>query len=177
MLDGSRMLRRHVRFVRGFSPYATAWQAALTGGLEEPICQRTNTNLSALYWRLSAPTESEDDEKANQCWQKISAGLTTAYFRRTWQRSMWFNGKIVGGLTVRSLHAVYSSRIYSKHRTTIISNWHVIAELQVLCWRAHLMSRFRRLVQSEYRFLRYFTDVWNIHQQDDFIFRNVYSLF
>ncbi len=53
MLDGSRMLRRHVRFVRGFSPYATAWQAVLTGGQEEPICQRTNTNLSALYLFLA----------------------------------------------------------------------------------------------------------------------------
>ncbi len=43
------MLRWYVRSVRGFSPYATAWQATLTGGLEEPICQRTNTNLSELY--------------------------------------------------------------------------------------------------------------------------------
>jgi hypothetical protein len=48
ILDGSRMPRQYVRSVRGFSPYAVVWQAALTGGLEEPICQRTNTNLSAL---------------------------------------------------------------------------------------------------------------------------------
>ena len=53
VLDGSQMLRQHVRSVRGYSPYATAWQAALTGGLEEPICQRTNTNLSALYLFLA----------------------------------------------------------------------------------------------------------------------------
>ncbi len=65
--------------------------------------------------------------------EKISVGLTTSYFRRTWQRSMWFHGKIVGGLTVRWLHAVYSSRIYNKHHTTIISNWYVITELQLLC--------------------------------------------
>ncbi len=37
MLDGSRMLRQLVRSVRGFSPYATVWQAVLTGGLEDPI--------------------------------------------------------------------------------------------------------------------------------------------
>jgi hypothetical protein len=37
------------------------------------------------------------------------------------QRSMWFNGKIVGGLMVKLLHAVYSSRIYRQHRTTIIT--------------------------------------------------------
>jgi hypothetical protein len=49
MLDGSRMHRRHVWFVRGFSPYATTWQVVFTGDLEEPICQRTNTNLSELY--------------------------------------------------------------------------------------------------------------------------------
>ncbi len=51
MLGGSRMLRQYVRslVVRGYSPYATAWQAALTGDLEEPICKRTNTNSSALY--------------------------------------------------------------------------------------------------------------------------------
>jgi hypothetical protein len=41
-LDGSRMLRRYVRSVRGFSPYVTAWQAALTGDLEEPdFCRGT----------------------------------------------------------------------------------------------------------------------------------------
>ena len=139
--------------------------------------QDPNRMATAVKWRHSAPTASEDDEKANTAGdERTSAGLTT-YFRRTWQRSMWFNGKIVGGLTVKSLYAVYSSKIYRKHRTTIISDWHVIAELQLLCWRAHLLARFRRLVQSEFRFLRYFTDVWNIHQQDDFIFRNVYSLF
>jgi hypothetical protein len=128
--------------------------------------------------RHSAVTASEDDEKANTSGdEKTNAGLTTAYFRRTWQRSMWFNGEIFGSLTVKSLHAVYSSRIYRKHHTTIISDWHVIAELQLLCSRTHLLARFHRLVQSEFRFLRYFTDVWNIHQQDDCIFRNVYSLF
>ena len=55
--------------------------------------------------RHTTSTLSEDDEKANTADdekantaedEKTSAGLTTtAYFRRTWQRSMWFNGKIV----------------------------------------------------------------------------------
>ncbi len=141
--------------------------------------QDPNRMATAVKWRHSAPTASEVDEKVNTAGdEKTTAAVTTAYFRRTCQRSMWFNGKIVGGLTVKSLHAVYSSRIYRKHRTTIISDWHVIAELQLLlCWRAHLLTWFRRLVQSEFRFLRYFADAWNIHQQDDFIFRNVYSLF
>jgi len=125
ILDGNRMLRRYVRSVRGFSPYATAWQAALTGGLEEPICQRTNTNLSALYLFLACtrPPDFDTDRttKTRIAWQlqsnegillrlhlratkrptpqkmrKTSAGITsTACFRRTCQRSMWFNGKIV----------------------------------------------------------------------------------
>ncbi len=140
--------------------------------------QDPNHMATAVKWRHSAPTASEDDEKTNTTGdEKTNASLTTTYFRRTWQCSMWFNGEIVGGLTVKSLHAVYSSRIYRKHRTTIISDWHVTAELHLLCWRAHLLERFHRLVQSEFRFLRYFTDTWNIHQQDDLIFRNVYSLF
>ena len=33
--------------------------------------------------------------------------------------------------------------------------------------KSTLLVRFRRLVEIEFRFLRYFTDVWNIHQQDD----------
>jgi len=99
--------------------------------------QDPNRMATAVKWRHTAPTASEDDEKANIAGdQKISAGS-------------------------------------SKHRTTIISNWHIIAELQRLCLRAHLLTWFLRLVQSEYRFFRYFTDAWNIHQQDDFIFRNV----
>jgi hypothetical protein len=84
---GSRMLRYHVRslVVRGYSPYETTWQTVLTGGLEQPIWQRTNTNLNArdlristhitlqdpnrmtttVKWRHSVPTTSEDDEKTN----------------------------------------------------------------------------------------------------------------
>jgi hypothetical protein len=53
ILGGSRILRRYVRSVRGFSLYVTVWEAALTRGLEEPICQRTNTNLSTLYLFLT----------------------------------------------------------------------------------------------------------------------------
>jgi hypothetical protein len=53
ILDGSRMLRRYVRSVRGFSPYVTMWQSELTGGLEESICQRTNTTLSVMYLFLT----------------------------------------------------------------------------------------------------------------------------
>jgi hypothetical protein len=60
-------------------------------------CQNPNRMATAVKWRHTAPTASEDDEKANTAEdEKTSAGLTTtAYFRRTWQRSMWFNGKIV----------------------------------------------------------------------------------
>jgi hypothetical protein len=105
-------------------------------------------------------------------------GRRKGQHRRWWENQCWRNHTIFSSyMVVKSLHAVYSSRIYRKHHTTIISDWHVIAELQLLCWRTHLMTWFHRLVQSEFRFLRYFTDVWNIHQQDDFIFRNVYSLF
>jgi hypothetical protein len=73
MLDGSRMLRQHVRSVRGFSPYAKAWQAVLTGDLEEPICQRTNTNLSELYLFLTCtrPPDFDTDHstKTRIAWQ------------------------------------------------------------------------------------------------------------
>jgi hypothetical protein len=59
---------------------------------QDPNCMAT-----AVKWRHTAPTVSEDDEKADTTEdEKTSAGLTTtAYFRRTWQHSMWFNGKIV----------------------------------------------------------------------------------
>ena len=91
---------------------------------------------------------------------------------RRWEDQCWLNtpciwARFIANIEQRSLS---SERIYWCNR-------HIIAELQHLCSRAHLLARFRRLVQSEYRFLRYFTDAWNIHQQDDFIFLNVYSLF
>ena len=59
--------------------------------------QDPNRMVTAVKWRHSSPTASEDDEKTDTAEdEKTSAGLTTtAYFRRTWQRSMWFNGKIV----------------------------------------------------------------------------------
>jgi hypothetical protein len=71
--------------------------------------QDLNRMATAVKWRHTAPTASEDDEKTDTTEdEKTSAVLTTtAYFRRTRQRRMWFNGKIVGGLTVWSLHAVY----------------------------------------------------------------------
>jgi hypothetical protein len=73
ILDGSRMLRWYVRSVRGFSPHATEWQATLTGGLEEPICQRTSTNLSALYLFLTCtrPPDFDTDltTKTRIAWQ------------------------------------------------------------------------------------------------------------
>jgi len=143
-----------------------------------------NRMATAVKWRHSAPTESEDDEKANQCWQKISAGLTTAYFRRTWQRSMWFNGKIVGGLMVKSLHAVHSSKIYRQHRTTIIKfGTHLL--VQSAYHRRITTPMFKStstgaIPPSRAKWVsifRYFTDAWNIHQQDDFIFRNVFHYF
>ena len=91
---------------------------------------------------------------------------------RRWEDQCWLNtpciwARFIANIEQRSLS---SERIYW-------CDWHIIAELQHLCSRAHLLARFRRLVQSEYRFFRYFTDAWNIYQQDDFIFRNVYSLF
>ena len=59
--------------------------------------QDPNRMATAVKCRHTAPTVSEDDEKTDTTKdEKTSAGLTTtAYFRRTWQRSMWFNGKIV----------------------------------------------------------------------------------
>ena len=65
-LDGSRILSQHVRslVVRGYSSYTTTWQAVLTGGLEEPICKRTNTNLSALYLFLTC-TRPPDPNRRN----------------------------------------------------------------------------------------------------------------
>ena len=91
MLDGSRMLRQHVRSVRGYSPYATAWQAALTGGLEEPICQRTNTNLSALYLFLACtrPPDFDTDRttKTRIAWQlQSNEGILLRPHLRTTKR-------------------------------------------------------------------------------------------
>jgi hypothetical protein len=60
-------------------------------------CQNPNRMTTAVNWRHTPPTASQNDEKDNTTEdEKTSAGLTTtAYFRRTWQHSMWFNGKIV----------------------------------------------------------------------------------
>jgi hypothetical protein len=72
MLDGNRMLRQHVRFVRGYSPYTTTWEAALTGDLEEVICQRTNTYLSEMYLFLACtrpPDFDADRTKTRIAWQ------------------------------------------------------------------------------------------------------------
>jgi hypothetical protein len=55
------MLRWQVRSVRCFSPYATVWQAVLTGVLEEPICKRTNTNFSELYLFLACTRPPDPD--------------------------------------------------------------------------------------------------------------------
>ncbi len=132
--------------------------------------QDPNRMATAVKWRHTASTASEDDEKTDTAEdEKTSAGLTTtAYFRRTWQRSMWFNGKIV------------ACRIFEQDLSQTSHNNHFRLarhrRIQFLCCRAHLLTRFRRLVEIEFRFLRYFTDAWNKHQQDDFIFRNVYSL-
>jgi hypothetical protein len=92
ILDGSRMLRRYVRSVRGFSPYVTVWQAALTGGLEEPICQRTNTNLSALYLFLTCtrPPDFDTDRtiKTRIRWQlQSNEGILLRPHLRTTKRT------------------------------------------------------------------------------------------
>ena len=82
---------------------------------------------------------------------------------------MWFNGKIVA---CRVFEQDLSQTSHNNH-FRLARHRRITAPVL----KRHLMARFFRLVQSEFRFLRYFTDVWNIHQQDDFIFRNVYSLF
>jgi hypothetical protein len=47
--------------------------------------QDPNRMATTVKWRHSAPTASEDDEKANTTGdEKTSADLTTTYFRRTW---------------------------------------------------------------------------------------------
>ena len=76
---------------------------------------RPESHCSCSQMKAYYSDRSKDDEKANTTEdEKTSAGLTTTeYSRRTWQRSMWLNGK--------SLPAIYSSKIYRQHRTTIIS--------------------------------------------------------
>ena len=71
MLDGSQMLRQHVRSVRGYSPYVTEWQT-LTGGLEESICKRTNTNLSAMYLFLACTRPPDSDLNRNKYTEDIA---------------------------------------------------------------------------------------------------------
>jgi hypothetical protein len=103
-------------------PCICSWYHETSGFRHRSHHQDPNRMATEVKWRHSAPTASEDDEKANTAGdEKTSAGLTTAYFRRTWQHNMWFNGKIVCGLMVKSLHAVHSSKIYRQHRTTIIT--------------------------------------------------------
>ena len=66
------MFRQYVRSVRGYSPYATAWQAALTGGLEEPICKRTNTNLNTMYLFLACTRPPDSDLNRNKYTEDIA---------------------------------------------------------------------------------------------------------
>ncbi len=159
------------------SRHPTVWQAALTAGFRVPSCSRTNTD-SVLYLFLTC-TASEDDEKTDTTEdEKTSTGLTTTvYFRRTWQRSMWFNGKIVSCRAFeQDLSPTSNNGHYVRSASTgaigISSpNYNTYVQEHIY-WRDSAVS-----CKGEYRFFRYFTDTWNIHQQDDFIFRNVYSLF
>jgi hypothetical protein len=70
ILDGSRMLRRYVQFVRGFSPYATAWQAGLTGGLEEPNAKEILTwVLCICSWHAPYPPTRPEQNKYTEILQ------------------------------------------------------------------------------------------------------------
>jgi hypothetical protein len=142
-------------------------------------CQNPNRMATAVKWRHTSPTASEDDEKTDTTEdEKTSTGLTTTvYFRRTWQRSMWFNGKIVSCRAFeQDLSPTSNNGHYVRSASTgaigISSpNYNTYVQEHIY-WRDSAVS-----CKGEYRFFRYFTDTWNIHQQDDFIFRNVYSLF
>jgi hypothetical protein len=98
------MFRRHVRSVRGFSPYTTVCQSALTGGPEEPICQRTNTNLSTLYLFLSCTRPPDFDthrtprpeshvrysQMKTYCSDRIW-GRRKGQHHRRWENQCWLN--------------------------------------------------------------------------------------
>ena len=172
MLDGSRMLRYHVRFVRGYSPYTwrgkQCWQGVWKSQYAKErilIWVSCICSWHARDLRISTQIAPRPESYGNCSQMKTQYsdhiwGRRKGQHRRWWENQCWRNHTIFSSyMEVKSLHAVYSSRIYRKHRTTIISDWHVITELQLLCWRGHLLARFRRLVQSE--FPRYFTDVWN----------------
>ncbi len=102
---------------------------------------------TTVKWRHNTPTSSEDDEKADIVEdEKTSAGLTTtAYFRRTWQHSMWFND-----MSSPNYNSCVQEHIYWCDSTV-----------------SYKLS-FDFFVTSPMRGIT--------HQQDDFIFRNVYSL-
>ncbi len=123
--------------------YAAAWEAVLTSGFRVPSCSRTNTD-SVLYLFLACTRppdfDTDRDVKTRIAWQlqSIEDILLRPHLRTTKrttpqkmrksvlsslpQHIFVVHGNTACGLTVKSLHAVYSSRIYSKHHTTIISN-------------------------------------------------------
>ncbi len=131
-----------------------------TSGIWHRSRQDPNRMATAVKWRHTAPTASEDDQKANTTeYEKTSPGLTTTeYSRRTWQRSIWLNGKIVACRAFeQDLSPTSNNDDFVRSAST---GWHIITELQRLCSRARILSRFIRLVLSEFRSLRYFTDAW-----------------
>ncbi len=110
-----------------------------TGCRHRSHYQDPNHMATAVKWRHTTPTASDDEKVNTVSDEKTSTDLTTtAYFRRTCQCSMWFNGKIV-------VCRVFEKDLSSTSHNKIISDWHVITELQILCSRVHLLVRFRSI--------------------------------
>jgi len=121
-------------------------------------CQDLNCMTTAVKWRHSAPTASEDDEKANTIEdEKTSAGLTRRAFEQdlspTSNNDHYVRSASTGAIGISSpnYNAYVRERVYRR-------------DLSVSC-----RASFDFFVTSPMR--------GNIHRQDDFIFRHVYSLF
>ncbi len=180
ILNGSRMLIQQVRSVRGYSSYVTVWQTTLTGGLEESISKRTNTNLRALYLFLAWMRPPDPDLNRNKYTEDITDTqehfqsksqnvcnqlVITSSMYLTFSAQLWEECNIEDVILSSTLnHFVRrtSTGAISPNSSTgaMCLSWTPNFNVYVQEHIYWLDSDICRLVQIELRFLRYFTDAW-----------------
>ncbi len=150
------MLREHVRSVRGFSTYATVWQSVLTG---EGVWKSQYAKERILIWgrcfcswnardlRISTQITLPRPESNDICsqmkayWSDHIWGRRKAQHHRRWEDQCWFNKSCI---RVRFIVNIEQRSFRSNH--IYWCDCHIVVELQHLCSRMSLPSRFIRLV-------------------------------
>jgi hypothetical protein len=126
------------------------WESALTTVFRVPVCSRTNTD-SVLYLFLTCTRPPDSDADHNQLVIASQLHLTFIGIK------FWAECNIEDVIPSSSLNHFVRSTSNDAFFAEVIywCNGSIInTELQRLCSRAHVMTRFDRLVQSKFRFLR-----------------------